>query len=208
VLPHPRDPADVLVAMSTGGVYRTADGGATWNASNTGVEARFLPDPHPEFGQCVHKVARHPGKPDQLFLQNHGGVYRSDDGGTHWTSIADGLPADFGFAVAVHPHRPDTAYVVPLVADVRRIPPGERLRVWRTDDAGRRWSELADGLPDEPHYGTVLRDALCTDDADPDGVYVGTRTGEVWASADDGDRWSLVAAHLPVVLCVRAAAVG
>jgi hypothetical protein len=205
VIPHPSDGQRVLVAMSTGGVYLTADGGTSWNPFNKGITAGFLPEEQPEFGQCVHKVAMHPDRPDRLFLQHHGGVYRSDDDARSWTRIDAGLPADFGFPVVVHPTRPDTAYVVPLVADMRRIAPGERLRVWRTDDAGESWAELAAGMPDEPHFGTVLRDALCTDGGDPAGLYLGPRNGEVWASRDDGDSWRQVAAHLPEVLCVRAA---
>lgn len=207
VLPHPTDTAAVLVAMSTGGVYRTADGGASWSASNAGIKAYFLPDPFPEYGQCVHKVARNVDRPDQLFAQNHPGVYRSDDGGANWTSIAEGLPADFGFAMVAHPHRPGVIYNFPLAADGRRFPPDERCRVYRSEDAGQTWSALTDGLPSEPFYPTVLRDAMCADDAEPAGVYFGTRSGEVYASADEGDSWQQVAAHLPDVLCVRAAVV-
>jgi photosystem II stability/assembly factor-like uncharacterized protein len=205
VLPHPDDPASVLVAMSTGGVYRTTDGGATWAPNNTGVKAYFLPDPYPEFGQCVHKVARHPERPDQLFLQNHHGVYRSDDAGATWQSIADGLPSDFGFAIVVHPHRPGVVYTFPLTADGHRYPPDFRCRVYRSEDAGASWTALSEGLPTEPFYPTVLRDAMGTDDADPAGIYFGTRSGEVYASADEGDTWQQVAANLPDVLCVRAA---
>jgi hypothetical protein len=205
VLPHPTDPATVLVAMSTGGVYRTADGGATWAPSNTGVKAYFMPDPYPEFGQCVHKVARHPDRPDQFFLQNHHGVYRSDDAGATWQSIADGLPTDFGFTMVAHPHRPGVIYTFPVAADGRRYPPDFRCRVYRSEDAGASWTELSDGLPTEPFYPVVLRDAMATDDADPAGVYFGTRSGEVFASADEGDSWRQITAHLPDVLCVRAA---
>jgi photosystem II stability/assembly factor-like uncharacterized protein len=205
ILPHPDDPASILVAMSTGGVYRTTDGGATWAPTNTGVKAYFLPDPWPEFGQCVHKIARNAARPDQFFLQNHHGVYRSDDGGATWTSIADGLPSDFGFAIVAHPHRAGVIYNFPLQADGRRYPPDFRCRVYRSEDAGETWTGLSEGLPDGPFYPTVLRDAMCADDADPAGVYFGTRSGEVFASADDGDSWRQVAAHLPDVLCVRAA---
>ncbi|WP_030261910.1 WD40/YVTN/BNR-like repeat-containing protein [Streptomyces sp. NRRL B-24484] len=208
VLTDPRDAQAVTVAVSTGGVYRTKDGGASWSPSNTGIRAEFLPDHYPEFGQCVHKVARDAGEPGRLYLQNHGGVYRSEDDGGSWTDIGGDLPAVFGFGLATHPRTAGTAYLFPLNADYSRLPVGNRCRVFRTRDAGATWQPLSDGLPDEPHYGVVLRDALCTDDADPAGVYFGNRNGEVYGSADEGDRWSLLASHLPDVLCVRAAAIG
>ena len=208
VLPDARDADAVTVAVSSGGVYRTADGGASWAPSNEGIRVTFMPEPFPEFGQCVHKIARDAQDPDRLYLQNHGGVYRSDDAGAHWSAIDEGLPASFGFPVATHPRRGGVAYVVPVEADVNRVPAGKRCRVYRTEDAGKSWQELSAGLPDEDHYGTVLRDALRLDDGDPAGVYFGNRNGEVYASADEGDSWRLVAAHLPEVLCVRAAVVG
>lgn len=205
VLPHPMQDGRVLVAMSTGGVYVTEDDGTSWRPSNTGIGADFLPGEAPEYGQCVHKVARDPVDPDRLFAQNHGGVYSSGDGGATWTSIAAGLPADFGFPVVAHPHRADTAWVVPLTADFQRMPPDDQLRVWRTTDAGATWTASESGLP-QPYYGSVLRDAMATDDVqDPAGVYVGTRDGAVYASADEGRTWSLIIQHLPDVLCVRAA---
>jgi photosystem II stability/assembly factor-like uncharacterized protein len=209
VVTHPSDPHLVTVAVSTGGVYRSKDGGASWAPSNKGVQATFLPEEqrYPEFGQCVHKIAQDAVDPDRLYLQNHGGVYRSDDGGASWNSIAEGLPADFGFAVATHKHRGDVAYVFPVTADAYRMPPDHRCRVYRTEDAGAHWTELSQGLPDAPSYGVVLRDAMWTDDTRPGGVYFGNRNGEVYASADQGDTWELAASHLPDVLCVRAAVV-
>jgi photosystem II stability/assembly factor-like uncharacterized protein len=196
-------------AVSTGGVYRSQDGGASWAPSNHGVQATFLPEEQrfPEFGQCVHKVAQDAVDPDRLYLQNHGGVYRSDDGGAEWTAIGAGLPADFGFAVATHQHRGGVAYVFPLSADAFRMPPDYRCRVYRTEDAGGTWSALSAGLPQDPSYGAVLRDAMCTDDARPGGVYFGNRNGEVYASADQGESWEPAISHLPDVLCVRAAVV-
>jgi hypothetical protein len=205
VVTDARDPAAVTVAVSAAGVFRTVDGGTSWAPSNAGVSAVFLPDQHPEFGQCVHKVAQDAADPDRLYLQNHWGVYRSDDAGGHWTDIGAGLPSTFGFAAATHPRRPDTAYVYPINADSDRVPADRRCRVFRTQDAGRSWEALTVGLPTGDHYGTVLRDALCTDDADPAGVYFGNRNGELYASRDDGDTWRQLASHLPDVLCVRAA---
>lgn len=208
VITDPRDADAITVAVSTAGVFRSLDGGASWAPSNDGVSAAFLPDPNPEFGQCVHKIAQDPTAPDRLYLQNHWGVYRSDDAGTHWTDIGDGLPSDFGFAALAHPHRADTAYVFPITADADRVPADRRCRVYRTTDAGNSWQPLSAGLPQGDHYGTVLRDALCTDGDDPAGIYFGNRNGEVYGSADDGDTWQQLAEHLPDVLCVRAAVVG
>lgn len=208
ILPHPTDKAKMTVAMSTGGVYQTEDGGESWHPSNVGVKAYFMPDPWPEFGQCVHKVARHPAKPDRMYLQNHHGVYRTDDAGASWQSIADGLPSDFGFPIVVDPADPDTVFVFPLVADSERIPPDGRALVWRSHNGGDDWEPLSKGLPTDGFFAGVMRDAMCTDDMDPTGVYFGTRDGCVYASRDHGDSWVEIVSHLPDVMCVRAAAVG
>ncbi len=203
---HPTDPGTVHVAMSTGGVYRTTDGGASWQPRNEGISAYFLPGPTPEFGQCVHKLARDPVLADRLYAQNHHGVYRSDDSADTWTSIADGLPSDFGFVMLTHPRTSGTVWTVPLVADGERIPPQARLAMHRSRDAGATWERLDRGLPTRD-YNTVLRDAAAVDTCDPVGVYVGTRGGEVYVGADEGDSFTLVGGGLPDVLCVRAAVV-
>jgi hypothetical protein len=205
-VPHPTDPARLTVAMSTGGVYVTEDGGDTWAARNRGIRAVHVPDPYPEYGHCVHKIAQHPDRPERFYAQIHHGVYRSDDGAATWQSIAEGLPSDFGFPIVAHPRRAGVAYVFPLAADWTRRPADGRLSVYRTEDAGTSWQALSAGLPAEPHFGTVLRDAMCADDAEPAGIYFGTRNGEVYALLDGEDSWTGVARHLPDVLCVRAAA--
>lgn len=206
LLPHPTDPARVHVAMSTGGVYRTTDGGASWEPANKGIKAEFMPDEvsYPEWGQCVHKVARSATRHEVLYAQNHGGVYRSDDEGTSWTSIADGLPAEFGFPVVAHPRVDGTVWLFPLESSYRRFPPDRACRVWRSTDAGETWQEQGKGLPDT-FFAGVMRDAMCVDDGDPVGVYIGSRDGSVYASPDEGETWVPVIEHLPDVLCVRAA---
>jgi photosystem II stability/assembly factor-like uncharacterized protein len=196
----------VLVAMSTGGVYRSTNAGGTWEPRNTGIQADFLPDQFPEFGQCVHKIAADAAVEGRVYAQNHGGVYRTDDDGGSWKSIAEGLPADFGFTVLAHPRRSGTAWVIPMKADSHRIPPEGKLAVHRTDDAGETWKRQDSGLP-QREFNTVLRDAAWVDAAEPVGLYFGTRSGFVYASSDEGESFAEVASHLPDVLCVRAAVI-
>jgi len=203
VLPDPASDR-VTVAMSTGGVYVSDDGGGEWTPRNHGITASFMPGELPEFGQCVHKVAVDAGDRDRMYAQNHFGVFRTDDAGVSWTSIAEGLPVDFGFPVVSSPRAPGTAWVIPLVADMQRVPPDGRLRVHRTRDAGASWTECGAGLPDGS-WTSVLRDAFCADDAETTGIYLGTRDGCVYAGADGGESFSTVAEHLPDVLTIRAA---
>jgi hypothetical protein len=208
ILLDPADPQRVRIAISTGGMYVTEDGGNSWRASNRGVRADFLPDKHPEFGQCVHKVAQSKQRPERMFLQNHWGLYRSDDRGESWNDIAANVPSDFGFPVAVHPDDPDSAWIIPLESDQFRCTPEGKLRVYRTRDAGGKWEPLSNGLPQHDAFETVLRDAMTVDALAPAGVYFGTRSGKLFVSADEGESWSMVQDGLPPIVSVKSARVG
>lgn len=207
------DPANgqrMWIAVSSGGVYRTDDGGASWAPKNRGIRdmgATFDPNLplYPESGQCVHQLVRAPGAGDRLYLQTHLGTYRSDDGGDSWTEITEGLPSEFGLAMTVHPSDPDTAYVSPITSGELRIPPDFALRVYRTRDAGRSWEVLGVGLPAEQAYMTVYRGGLGHDNLDPAGIYVGTNTGQLYANIGDGDTWSLITPNLPPISSIEAA---
>ena len=205
VVLDPNDKQRMYVAISTGGVYRTCDAGQTWTAQNRGVRVTFAPNKYPEFGQCVHKIVMHPARPERLFLQNHWGIYRSDDAAETWTDIANGVPSDFGFAIAVHPDNPDWVYTIPVESDEFRCACDGRLRVYRTRNAGDSWEALSRGLPQKDAFETVLRDAMTTDDGDPAGIYFGTRSGQLFSSRDGGRNWQKILEGFPSILCVRTA---
>ena len=192
------DPNDLKIAISTGGVYLSSDKGETWNVSNTGVKAYFLPDPFPEFGQCVHKIARHPAKKDTFFLQNHHGVYRSRDGARTWEEIESGLPSNFGFPVTVT--ESGSVHIIPLKADGERYTCEGKLRVYRSRDEGDSWEPLENGLPQDNAFEVILRDAM---HSTGDEVYFGTKNGKLFGSRDDGDSWEMIHGALPEINCVR-----
>lgn len=204
----------VHLGISTGGHYLSEDGGETFRAANNGVGAGFVPNPYPEFGQCVHKIAYHPDVPNRLYMQNHGGwddrpgigVLRSDDAGQSWQSIAEGLPSDFGFPIVVHPHQPDTVYVVPLEPYTRTCPDGAPA-VWRSENAGKKWKKLTKGFPKKSSYFTVLRDGMDVDDLRSPALYFGTTTGQLWMGHEGGEEWNCVFDSLPPINCVKVAVV-
>ncbi|MBI5104720.1 MAG: exo-alpha-sialidase [Solirubrobacterales bacterium] len=208
IAPWPGEPGRLALAMSAVGVWLTDDGGRTWRHGNAGLHPGYLPDDVPQdtLQLCVHDLQRSPVRPERLFLQFHGGVYRSDDAGASWTSIAAGLPSDFGFPLAVDPADPDSAYVIPLSADTDRVTPEGRVRVYETRDAGATCTARGAGLPDRDAYLTVLREAF--DRAGEGGaleLYFGCTSGEVFASGDAGATWSTAAPRLPPVYSVRTA---
>ncbi len=206
VLVDPANPRRLWVAISAAGVFRSEDGGASWQAQNTGVRnVGALYDSnlplYPEVGQCVHHLVAS-ARPDRLYLQTHLGTYRTDDGGDHWADITAGLPSEFGMSIAAHPRDPETAYVVPLASGEFRTPPEASLRVYRTRDAGASWQPLADGLPGGDAYMGTYREGLAADTLRPAGLYLGTNTGHLYMSADEGDHWRALTTDLAPITSV------
>lgn len=203
----PADPRRLTIAISAGGAFETSDGGGSWRPANAGTRADFLPGAaSPEVGQCVHHLVAHPTAPGVRFQQNHCGVYWREDGDARWQDRSAGLPSEYGFAAAIHPHDSETAYVIPLESKLRHAaPPG--IAVYRTRDRGKTWARLARGLPRGASL-EVMREGLTADRLDPVGLYFGATNGEVWASRDEGRAWEQVAAYLPPVLSVTAVTIG
>ena len=206
ILPHPDDPARYWAIVQGVGIFETRDDAASWTPRNRGLRADW-PLENPDVGYCVHKLVMSPVDPTRLYQQNHVGMHRSDDEGASWTEITEGLPTEFGFAAAAHPHDRDTFYVIPLDPGHGRVMPEGRAAVWRTRDAGASWQRLDSGLPQRNAYVGVLREGMAIDGHDEPGVYFGTSTGQLFASADAGESWSEVASYLPPIRSVEVAVV-
>ncbi|MCE1163526.1 MAG: hypothetical protein LWW80_11345 [Thiomonas sp.] len=202
ILLNPANPQRMYAAISAAGAFRSDDGGASWRPINRGLRSQYIPDPEAEIGHCVHRIAMHPARPDTLFMQKHWDVMRSDDAGGHWREVSGNLPSDFGFAMAVHAHDPDTVYVVPILSDSEHYPPEGKLRVYRSKDGGGAWEALTHGLPQEHCYVNILRGAMAVDRLPDCGVYFGTTGGQVYVSADGGDHWQAIVRDLPPVLSI------
>lgn len=199
----PKHPGRIYVAISAAGVFRTDDDGKTWRPANKGLTSKYLPDPTPEVGHCVHRIALHPSKPETLYMQLHWNIMRSDDGAASWTKVSGNLPSDFGFPIDVHAHEPETVFVVPILSDSLHYPPEGKLRVYRSKCGGNEWEPMTKGLPQSDCYVNILRDAMAVDQMDPCGVYFGTTGGQVYASANGGDSWAPIVRDLPAVLSVE-----
>ncbi len=208
IILDPSNSQRMWIAISAAGAFRTDDGGKTWKPINKGLRSQYIPDQDAEIGHCVHHVAMHPSRPGVLFMQKHWDVTRSDNAGDEWKEVSGNLPTDFGFAIDVHAHEPETIYVVPIKSDSEHFVHEGKLRVYRSRTGGNEWEALTKGLPQKDCYVNVLRDAMAVDSLDKCGIYFGTTGGQVYASADAGDSWNPIVRDLPAVLSVEVQTVG
>ncbi|PYV14495.1 MAG: glycosyl hydrolase [Acidobacteria bacterium] len=209
VLVDPRDPNHMYIGMSGGGVFESLDQGADWKPLNRGCAADFIPEKDPEYGHDPHCVYLHPIMPDRLYQQNHCGIYRIDRPGTRWVRIGDNMPkkvGDIGFPITLHPRDPDTVWVFPMDGTTvwPRTSPDGRPAAYCTRDGGKTWKRQDRGLPGRAWY-TVKRPAMAADAREPVGLYFGTTSGDIWASRDEGERWTCLARHLPHIYSVETA---
>jgi photosystem II stability/assembly factor-like uncharacterized protein len=208
IILDPGNEQRMYIAISAAGAFRTDDGGASWKPINKGLVSEFIPNPTAEVGHCVHHVAMHPARPEVLFMQKHWDVMRSDNAGDSWREVSGNLPTDFGFAIDVHAHEPETVYVVPIKSDSEHFVPDGKLRVYRSRKGGNEWEALTKGLPQKNCYVNVLRDAMAVDRLHDCGVYFGTSGGQVYGSADGGENWTAIVRDLPGVLSVEVQTLG
>ena len=207
------DPADarhLYIGMSSGGVFESTDAGRGWKPINAGLRVDFMPDPYPEYGQDPHCMRLHPLMPDRIYQQNHTGIYRMDRKDAKWVRIGEKMPkkiGDIGFPLVLHPRDPDTLWVFPMDGSTvwPRVSPGGKPAAYVSRNGGRSWQRQDRGLPREQGWFTVKRQAMCSDDATPLGIYFGTTSGDIWASANEGNRWNCIVRHLPEVYSVEAA---
>jgi hypothetical protein len=203
IILDPSNPQRIWIAISAAGAFRADDGGKNWKPINRGLRSQYIPDQDAEVGHCVHHIAMNPKRPGILFMQKHWDVLRSDDAGDNWKEVSGNLPTDFGFAIDVHSHEPETIYVVPIKSDSEHFVHEGKLRVFRSRSGGNEWEALTKGLPQKDCYVNVLRDAMAVDTLDKCGIYFGTSGGQVYASADAGDSWNPIVRDLPAVLSVE-----
>jgi photosystem II stability/assembly factor-like uncharacterized protein len=194
------NPARWWVGISAVGVFGTTDAGKTWSLMNTGLNALNTGSDNPMAACCVHKIAQHPTQPDTLYMQYHGGVYRTTDGAENWTKCESGVPSNFGFPMVIS--SAGKLHIVPLHSDGQRFFDGGKAAVYHSTDGGNSWKASTKGLDSHGAFTGVLRDAMCVDSAS--GVFLGTTSGEVYASADAGESWSRLPGSLPRIMAVRA----
>ncbi|WP_414664688.1 WD40/YVTN/BNR-like repeat-containing protein [Horticoccus sp. 23ND18S-11] len=202
ILVDPTNAQRLWVGISAVGVFRSDDAGEHWKLCNEGlpnVAPEFVKDP--DMGRCVHKMVLDPERPGVLYIQYHGGVFKSEDAAESWTRISTGLPHEFGFPMAITAR--GDLFIVPLLSDENRVVPDGALKVWRSRDRGRTWRAMTAGLPQREHFVGVLRDAMTADRLSPAGVYLGTTGGELFYSKDDGDTWEKLPASFPRITCLR-----
>ncbi len=204
VLIDPRDPADVRLGVSTGGLWASGDAGLSWRLINRGMVNEYMPPERREdpITQDIHRLARCAAHPEILWCQHHNGVFRSEDGGANWGEVTAIRPSKFGFAVAAHPRDPLTAWFVPAIKDEKRIPVDGKLVVARTRDGGKSFEVLSEGLPQRHAYDLVWRHALAVDESGQTLVF-GSTSGGLWISENSGDSWRMAEARLPPIAAVR-----
>ncbi len=204
VLVDPRDSKKLTLGISCGGIWKSDDGGAEWRLTGKGLRSDYTPPEQSEElnTQDPHRLAMCLSDPDTIWCQHHNGVFLSRDAGDTFTEIRDIPPAVFGFAVASHPKDADTVWLVPGIKDEYRVPVDAKLLVNKTTDGAKSFSAKTGGLPSEPSYDLIFRHALDVDETG-ERLVMGSTTGNLWASGDGGENWTLLSAHLPPVAAVR-----
>lgn len=213
IIVDPRDPTHLYFAMSGGGVHESVDGGKTFVPLVQGLDIVEGFDPAVVTFHDPHCVRLCPSNPDRLYQQNHCGIYRLDRPSNTWVRIGKNMPktiGDIGFPMVVHPRNADRAWVFPMDGSAvwPRVSPGGKPAAFMTKNAGKSWTRQDTGFPRSSAWWTVKRQAMSADAHNPVGLYLGTTSGEIWGSRNEGAAWTCIARHLPEIYSVEAIALG
>ncbi len=195
-----RNPERLIAGVSCGGVWLSEDDGDSWVLRADGLRSDYTPPGIAEEGamQDPHRLIQCKGAPENYWIQHHNGIFKSTDDLKSWQEIHEMGPSTFGFALAVHPNNPQTAWFVPAIKDEYRYPVDGRFVVTRTTDGGQSADVLINGLPDADAYDLVYRHALDIDETG-NRLAMGSTSGGLWVSENAGDSWTLLAERLPPV---------
>ncbi|OGA09268.1 MAG: hypothetical protein A3D95_10485 [Betaproteobacteria bacterium RIFCSPHIGHO2_12_FULL_69_13] len=179
----------LYVGIEVGALLRSDDAGATF------VELPVNPDASEV---DIHRLALHPKRPQRIIAATGWGMIASEDGGDSWRGSGKLPGIDYPIPLVAHPDDPDLLFV----AGGEGWPPNwyrigrSRAKVARSRDGGKTWQRLLGGLPDgqRANYGGLALDAWDGGFA----VYAADTDGQIYESADGGERWSVVAEAAPV----------
>ncbi len=153
--PSLTDPDTVLAGVEDAAMFRTSDGGKTWQElpglRTHATGSKWAPGAG---GLCLHTILMDPSKPGRMYIAiSAAGAFRTDDGGESWRPINRGLKSEYipdpeaeiGHCVhhiAMHPSRPEVLFMQ------------KHWDVMRSDDAGESWQEISGDLPSD--FGFVI----------------------------------------------------
>ncbi len=201
IVVHPDDASHLIVGISCAGVFQSLDNGGSWEPTNQGLEAFYLPNSSVPVGHDPHSIKIPACNTEVVWQQNHCGIYRSRDRGQSWTNVSapDGRPS-YGFSLVIADANDQVAWVIPAQSDHLRIPHQNKLAVYKTEDAGKSWIPQRSGLPQNGAFDLVLRAGF---DGKNDHLAFGTNNGNLYYSANAGEDWEVISQNLSAIRSVR-----
>ena len=181
----PGDPSTVYASVEVGALLKSTDSGKSWR-DLVGVY------------EDVHRTVINPDNPSRIHVTGGKGLWATSDGGATWENwtTTDHEIGGYPDGLVLHPRQPELMFI-----GAAHQSPGEwrtthfaGARISRSRDGGRTWEVLGGGLPDRMQASI---EALCLEDwGESCSVFAATTAGEVYATDDAGDHWSLIISGL------------